>query len=334
MNNRFDFQLDYIVNEVKKRKAKKILLQFAEGIKQNSLEVVNNLNENLKNVDFIVSGDSAWGGCDIAIDDAKKMNCDLIVHFGHAPFIKIIGIPVLYVYIRDNKDFNELIKKSLKDLKNYKNIGIVSSIQHIHKLKEVKEFYEKNKFKVLIPRAVGFAFLDGHIVGCEYTGLKQIKNEIDCVIVLGNRFHALGAALSVTDKPVILIDTYNDNIELMNKFRDLIIKQRNIAISKIKDAKKIGIIIGSKVGQKFGSYNTIKKEFEKKGKEVLPIVMNELTQDKIMNFYNIQGFVELACPRIATDDYGKYEKPIITFREALVVLEKLKWTDLLEKGFV
>ena len=34
--------------------------------------------------------------------------------------------------------------------------------------------------------------------------------------------------------------------------------------------------------------------------------MDELTPDKIMNFYNIDAFIELACPRIAIDDFAKY----------------------------
>jgi 2-(3-amino-3-carboxypropyl)histidine synthase len=62
--------------------------------------------------------------------------------------------------------------------------------------------------------------------------------------------------------------------------------------------------------------------------------MREMTPDKIYNFYNVEGFIELACPRIAVDDYGKYKKPIITFKEAMVVIGKKKWSDLLEEGFV
>ena len=89
-----------------------------------------------------------------------------------------------------------------------------------------------------------------------------------------------------------------------------------------------------KPGQKFGSSQILQKELEKLGKEVIIITMNEMTIDKIMNFYNIDGFIELACPRIATEDYGKYEKPIITFKEALIVIGKISWKDLLETGFV
>jgi len=62
--------------------------------------------------------------------------------------------------------------------------------------------------------------------------------------------------------------------------------------------------------------------------------MNEITPEKLMNFYHVDAFVELACPRIAVDDYAKYEKPILTYREALVILEEKSIEELIEKGFV
>ena len=41
-------------------------------------------------------------------------------------------------------------------------------------------------------------------------------------------------------------------------------------------------------------------------KKVVLISMSEFTPDKIMNFYYVDAFVELACPRIALDDFYKY----------------------------
>src|SRR3989338_7854432 len=207
MKSRFDFQLEYVAQEIEKRKAKKILLQFAEGIKVDATEVVAQLEEKTK-ATYIVSGDSAWGGCDLALNDFKEFGCDLLVHFGHAQFIKV-DIPVLYVYVKDLQDLKPFLKKSVKDLKKFDNIGLVTSIQHIHVLNDVKKFYEDAGKKVVIPKAVGFSYMPGHVVGCEYRGLKDIEKDVDAVVVLGNRFHGLGAALSILEKPVFLIYTYN-----------------------------------------------------------------------------------------------------------------------------
>ena len=329
---RFNFQSEYIELEIKKRNAKRILLQFPEGIKQNSLDIVSELQKKM-DVEFIISGESCWGGCDINVDEAKRVGADLIVHFGHSQFMET-KIPIVYVYVKDERDITELIKKSIKNLDKFYRIGLVTSIQHSHWLNSVKEFYEKNDKKVVIPAGLGRVFSEGQIIGCEYSGLKQIKEKVDCVVIIGNRFHALGVALALPDKTVFLIDSYNNVVENMDKFRDKIIKQRFVSIDKFKQAKKIGIIVSLKPGQHFGNVELIKKEFEKQKKEVLIITMNEISNEKLMNFYNLDGFVELACPRIATDDYSRYEKPVLTSREALVVLGKLTWEDLLEKGFV
>ena len=62
--------------------------------------------------------------------------------------------------------------------------------------------------------------------------------------------------------------------------------------------------------------------------------MNELNSDKLMNFYNIDCFVELACPRIAIDDFAKYSKPLITYKEALVALGEKSWDNLLKEGLI
>jgi len=53
-----------------------------------------------------------------------------------------------------------------------------------------------------------------------------------------------------------------------------------------------------------------------------------------MSFYNIDCFVELGCPRIAIDDFSKYQKPIVTFKEALVGLGEKTWEELLKEGFL
>jgi 2-(3-amino-3-carboxypropyl)histidine synthase len=143
----------------------------------------------------------------------------------------------------------------------------------------------------------------------------------------------MGATLAVK-KPVVLIDVYNNNIRTMEGLRDKILKQRAISIEKLREAKNIGIIIGTKCGQKFGSPEKLMEKLKDQGKNVIAITMGELTPDKIMNFYNIDAFIELACPRIAIDDFASYPKPILTFREALVAVGELSWNEILDKGIL
>ena len=332
---RFNFQLDTVVSELNQRQPKTVLVQLPLGIKMDVLDIMAPLEKASPNTRFIISGEHCWGGCDIDVEEAKAVGAELIVHFGHAPFVKI-EFPILYVYVEDTKDLLPLAEKAKKFLTDYTKIALVSSIQHIHIIEKIKQFFDQTEKTVFNPDKQGYAHVNGHVVGCEYGGLKKSKKEnaIEAVIVLGNQFHALGAALALPETPVILLDTYNEDVVIMDEKREQIITQRAASIEKMKEAKTIGIIIGLKVGQKFGAYQLLKEGFEKMGKKVLLITMREMTPDKIYNFYTVDGFVELACPRIAVDDFERYKKPIITLKEALVVLGKNRWEDLFSEGFV
>ncbi|KKK65766.1 hypothetical protein LCGC14_2970800, partial [marine sediment metagenome] len=212
-------------------------------------------------------------------------------------------------------------------------MGLSYSIQHRHDIENIKKFYEKNNKKVVFSEKKGLVEYEGHIVGCQYRGLQLIEKNVDAFVIIGNNFHSLGASLTV-NKPVILIDVYNDEVKSMEGLKDKILKQRAISIEKLKEAKNVGIIIEIKPGQKFGSPKFLIDKLKEKGKNPIVITMSELTPDKIMNFYNIDAFIELACPRIAIDDFAKYPKPILTFKEALVALNLKTWDEILKIGIV
>ncbi|MEK6926194.1 MAG: diphthamide biosynthesis enzyme Dph2 [Nanoarchaeota archaeon] len=325
-----DFELDKLVRELKKRKPKKVLVQLPEGIKQNAIEI-SKVFENL-GIEVIFSGETCWGACSVAVQEAEALGADLIVHFGHAEFIKI-NFPVFYIEVKDNLDLSKILNKSLAHIKKFKKIGLSYSIQHRHDIKNIIKFYEDNGKEVTLSRKLGKVAYEGHIVGCQYSGLKAIEKNVDVFLIIGNQFHSMGAVLSV-EKPVVLLDVYNDDVRDMGNLREKIIKQRLVSIQKLKDAKTVGVIVEIKPGQQFGSPKWLMKRLKDAGKEAVLITMSELSPDKLMNFYYIDCFIELACPRIAIDDFYKYEKPIVTFKEALYALGAKSWDEVLEMGLV
>jgi|TARA_B100002003_G_scaffold234864_1_gene249213 2-(3-amino-3-carboxypropyl)histidine synthase len=325
-----NFELGKLKEELEKRQPKKVLVQLPEGIKQNALEIKKVIED--LDIEVIFSGETAWGGCSIATYEAEALKVDLLVHFGHAEFIKS-NFPILYIEVRDELNLLPLLKKSLEKIKEHKTLGLAYSIQHRHDVEKVKKFYEDNGKEILISDKKGYAAYAGHVVGCEFGGLKTIQDKVDAFLVIGNNFHSMGASLAV-EKPVILLDVYNNCVTEMEGVRDKIIKQRIIAIEKFKDAKKVGVIMEVKPGQKFGSPKFLVEKLEKAGKEVLTITMNELTPDKLMNFYNLEAFVELGCPRIAIDDFAKYPKTLITFKEALIATGDKNFEDVIKEGLI
>ena len=323
-----DFEKEKLVRELKKAKPKRVLVQLAEGIKQNASEISEVISS--LGIECIFSGETCWGACSVALQEAQALGADLLVHFGHAEFFDA-KFPIIYMEVKDILNLNPILKKSLSSLKKYKKIGLSYSIQHRHDLENIKKFYEDNGKKVTLSKKIGNVAYEGHIVGCQYSGLKAIQDEVEAFVILGNQFHGMGAVMAVK-KPVVLVDVYNDNVRTLAGLRGKILKQRAFSIEKLKEAKNVGVIIEIKPGQKFGSPRYIMEKLKEKGKNAILITMSELTPEKIMNFYHIEAFIELACPRIALDDFHKYPKPILTMKEALVALGEKSWKDILDTG--
>ncbi len=325
----YQLEEENLIQQIKERKPKRILLQLPEGLKKEGFRLAKLIQEKT-GIETIISGEPLWGACDVAVTEAQALKADLIVIYGHAPFMKV-DFPVVYIETRFEKEIKKLVEQALR-LMNGTRVGLVASVQHIHQIEEAKRILERGGKNVVVPGGKGHAFYAGQVLGCEYTGLKLETKNIDCVLVIGNKFHSLGAALSI-DKPVVLIDPANEEVIELEPLKKRIVKQRMAAIEKAKEAKKIGVIISTKLGQHFGSFDYVLEKLKNLGKECVLISMNEVMNDKLVNLYNIEAFVELACPRIAVDDYSKFSKPVITAREFAYLVGDLTWDDLLEKGF-
>ena len=326
-----NFENEKLIKELKGMKPKRALVQLPEGVKQNAFDILKIFQD--LNIEVVFSGETCWGGCSVGVEEAKSVGANVIVHFGHSEFMKV-NFPVIYIPIKDELDLTSLLRNSVKELANFTKIGLSLSIQHIHDSEKIAEFYRRNGKEVFLSKKRGNVANQGQIVGCQYEGLKEIEDKVDCFLIVGNNFHSMGAALAVA-KPVFLMDVYNDEITSMQELKDKILKQRIISVEKFKEAEKIGIIISLRKGQNFfGSYKILRKKFEKAGKKVILITMNEVTPDKLFNFYGVDAFVELACPRIAIDDFAKYRKPIVTFKEVLVALGEKSWDEAIKEGLI
>ncbi|MDP2925891.1 MAG: diphthamide synthesis protein [Nanoarchaeota archaeon] len=82
INEIYDLELERIIKTIKKEKAKKVLLQFPEGMKPYSQVISDEIEKRVKCACFIFL-DSCFGACDIPVE-AERLGIDLIVQFGHS----------------------------------------------------------------------------------------------------------------------------------------------------------------------------------------------------------------------------------------------------------
>jgi len=286
----YDFQLQKISGEIKKRKAKKILIQLPEGLKQHAPQILDELQKT--GVDIVLSGDPCFGACDLRnLDDF-----DLCIHFGHSKILE--NKKVIYIPVYDNIQFSDLIKKAIQKF-NLKKPGIVTTIQHIQQLPK--------KYKLMKGRRSNF---EGQVLGCDFQTISD--KDVDAIILIGSgRFHALGIK-SKTEKPVILINPYDKTItEVTADFE----KEKYLRVSKAEKAKTWAVVIGEKPGQKNLVLATKAfKELKSKGKKVYKVLLDNCSPD-VIDYLPFDAFVITACPRIVLDDWKNYEKPVLLVEE-------------------
>lgn len=83
LEEKYDLELDAIVDKIKKNKAKLILLQFPDGLKPYATTVVDYLHEKTK-AEFLIWFGSCFGACDTPVGLEKlKPKIDLVIQFGH-----------------------------------------------------------------------------------------------------------------------------------------------------------------------------------------------------------------------------------------------------------
>jgi len=83
IEEKYDLELNVVVDKINKNKAKLVLLQFPDGLKQYATVVVDYLQENTK-VGFLIWFGNCFGACDTPVGLEKiKPKIDLVIQFGH-----------------------------------------------------------------------------------------------------------------------------------------------------------------------------------------------------------------------------------------------------------
>jgi 2-(3-amino-3-carboxypropyl)histidine synthase len=83
LNEMYELELDKVVSNINKNKAKLVLLQFADGLKPYATVIVDYLEEKTK-AEFLIWMGSCFGACDTPVGLEKiKPKIDLIIQFGH-----------------------------------------------------------------------------------------------------------------------------------------------------------------------------------------------------------------------------------------------------------
>jgi 2-(3-amino-3-carboxypropyl)histidine synthase len=312
----YDLELERVAKEVESRRARFVLVQAPDGLKQFLKDLYKRLSN--EGVNVFLSADPCYGACDLAENEAILIKADLLINIGHFKFNdKKEKISTIYVPAKHLFNLNFILEKIVDFLKmkGIKRVGLVAGAQHQAYLQELGRKLEKNGIKPVVDKATG-----GLILGCRYTAAKNVERAVDAVVYLGGGdFHALGIALTL-EKAVYIADPYRNEVRDIEKLKKKILAKRWWSIAEAAKAKTFGIVLVTKSGQfnKEAAMH-IKSGLEKLGKEVILIIANDVNWERIAAFPFIEAFIVSGCPRIALDQ-EVFDKPVLNEEDAYNLL--------------
>jgi len=194
-----------------------------------------------------------------------------------------------------------------------KKVGLFTTIQYVDQLKQLEDFLKNKGKQVFIGNPTYRAVEKGQVLGCDITSPLSISKDVDCYVYLGSGyFHSISLSLEL-NKPIWQANPITGIVNPVNKKEvERYKKLRKETIARAKKAKVYGILVSTKIGQ----YNLrlareIKKKIEAKGKKAYVFMFETLSPESLLDFSDIEAWVNTACPRIAIDDIERFDKPII-----------------------
>jgi 2-(3-amino-3-carboxypropyl)histidine synthase len=328
----FDFEEERVKQEILKLGARRVLIQFPEGLKPEAPRIAKTIEK--CGALPIISADPCYGACDVATAEAEILAVDLIIHYGHSKLMKYERVPTIYVEARATLNVDAIVKKALPMLTKWSKIGLATTVQHVQTLDEVREILIRAGKTVVIgdTRRLNYP---GQVVGCDYSNAISVAKGVEAFLFIGGgQFHALGVALS-TSKPTVVVDPYDDTVFSIDQEAERIFKQRWASIEEAQKGKTYAVLVGLKPGQKrLEEALKVKTMLEEKGKTAHLFAVREITPEVLMEFPTVDVFVNTACPRISLDDAVKFRKPVLTINEASVVVGRLSWEELCRRGLL
>ncbi|TIA21890.1 diphthamide biosynthesis protein 1 [Aureobasidium pullulans] len=323
----YNFEIHKTIHKVRTAGAKKIALQFPEGLLLFATTISDIITRFCQDTSTLIMGDVTYGACCIDDYTARALGCDMLVHYAHSCLIpvSVTQIQTLYVFVDIGIDVSHLLATIERNFKPGSRIAMVGTIQFNATLHGTAPQLRNAGYDVVIPQIAPLS--KGEILGCTSPALKD-EDKIDSILYLGDgRFHLESAMIHNPTIPAYRYDPYSRRLTHETYDHEQMMSLRSDAIRSAGKAKKWGLILGS-LGRQGNPHTMtmIEQRLQEKSIPWVNLLLSEIFPGKLGMMDDVECWVQVACPRLSIDWGYAFPRPLLTPYEALVVLgEREGW---------
>jgi len=316
----YDFEEATVGEFLKRTGAKRAAVQLPAGFAEHLLEIEKPYDQ--LGVEMVIIANSCYGACDLADEVAKKLTCDVLIHYGHADMGLKSGLPTLFVEARVKSSPLDSVKLALPELK-FRRVGLVATVQYVGHLDEVARLLNSQGIETMIGKPALRTRYSGQVLGCDVGCAKTVAPVVDGFVYLGSGdFHPLGVTLA-TGKKVVAVNPVSGGFKVFTPDQEEFIRKRKAVVARAALGEKFGVIVSTKKGQaRFNLARNLVNLLKKDGRRAYILAVDEVSPETIGNF-DFDALVCVACPRIPIDDAERFEQPMLTPFELRVMLGRV-----------
>jgi 2-(3-amino-3-carboxypropyl)histidine synthase len=321
----YNLEIPKTVWRVKQAGAKKVALQFPEGLLMYSLTICDILEEFAGVEECFVLGDVTYGACCLDDFSAVALGAQFLVHYGHSCLVPmdVSQIPCLYVFVDIQIDVNHLVETVRRNLDKGMKLALSGTIQFSTAIHAAKAHLVADFPDLVIPQAKPLS--PGEVLGCTAPSLPQGTIEA-VVFVADGRFHLEAFMIANPSVKAYRYDPYARLLILEQYDQKGMREARRTAIEKAQFGKQWGVILGT-LGRQ-GNPQILKhleKRLVSRGIPFMVFLISELSPTKLALFNKaVDVWVQIACPRLSIDWGEAFPGPLLTPYEAEVALGFVK----------
>ncbi|KAI9318528.1 putative diphthamide synthesis protein-domain-containing protein [Dichotomocladium elegans] len=325
----YNFEIHKSVWRIRKAEAKKVALQFPEGLLMFAC-LISDILEVFCQVETLIMGDVTYGACCVDDYTARALGCDFLLHYGHSCLVPVDVTPIntLYIFVDIGIDTQHFVDTIKKNFEAGKRLVLVGTIQFVASLQSVRETLQED-YTITIPQAKPLS--PGEILGCTSPKLS----DTDAIIYLGDgRFHLESIMIHNPTIPAFQYNPYDKRITRERYDHQEMQSLRKHAVTVGSQAKKFGLILGTLGRQgKPEIMEYMEANIRNAGKEYVIVLLSEIFPGKLAQFQDVDAWIQIACPRLSTDWGYAFPKPLLTPYEASIALNKATWQDVYPMDF-
>ncbi len=176
-----------------------------------------------------------------------------------------------------------------------KRLAMVGTIQFASSFHEAKRLLEPHFDSLYIPQAKPLS--GGELLGC--TSPKLDANTDAIVYVADGRFHLESIMIANPGVPAYKYDPHSKLFSIEKYDNEKMLAIRKQEMEKCRNASIVGLILGTLGRQgSLSIFERLQNILEQNNRQVVVILLSEITPGKLNELPQVECWVQVACPRL------------------------------------